>query len=46
MPDGIAAYNAGSPRKRADGKFENQKYVDTILKMSGALSLKNTKLIV
>ncbi|MDR1874376.1 MAG: transglycosylase SLT domain-containing protein [Synergistaceae bacterium] len=28
----IAAYNAGSPRKRPDGKFVNQGYVDKVLK--------------
>jgi hypothetical protein len=30
--DGIAAYNAGSPRKGDDGKLINQSYVDNILK--------------
>lgn len=28
---GIAAYNAGTPRKKADGKFFNQPYVDKVL---------------
>lgn len=27
----IAAYNAGTPRLRLDGKFENQDYVDRVL---------------
>lgn len=27
----IAAYNAGSPRKKEDGSFVNQKYVDEVL---------------
>jgi soluble lytic murein transglycosylase-like protein len=30
MDEAIAAYNAGSPRYRADGKFENQGYVDKV----------------
>lgn len=29
-PDAIAAYNAGSPRRK-DGKYENQAYVDKVL---------------
>lgn len=28
----IAAYNAGSPRKRMDGKWENQEYVERVLR--------------
>jgi soluble lytic murein transglycosylase-like protein len=28
--DVIAAYNAGSPRKRASGMYENQRYVDKV----------------
>lgn len=28
----IASYNAGSPRKGADGRFINQNYVDSVLK--------------
>ncbi len=28
---GIAAYNAGSPRTKKDGKFVNQDYVDAVL---------------
>jgi len=28
----LAAYNAGSPRKRDDGKYVNQGYVDKVLK--------------
>jgi soluble lytic murein transglycosylase-like protein len=31
-PDALAAYNAGSPRKAADGKYLNQSYVDKVLK--------------
>lgn len=31
LPDGIAAYNAGSPRKNDKGRFINQAYVDKIL---------------
>ena len=27
----ISAYNAGSPRKKADGTYVNQKYVDKVL---------------
>ena len=30
--DLIAAYNAGSARKRADGTYENQRYVDKVRK--------------
>lgn len=30
-----AAYNAGSPRRRADGAFENQPYVDKIAAAGG-----------
>jgi len=29
--DAIAAYNAGSPRKREDGRYMNQSYVDYVL---------------
>lgn len=29
---GIAAYNAGSPRRTRDGKYVNQDYVDKVLK--------------
>lgn len=32
IPDAISAYNQGSPRKKKDGKYANQKYVDKILK--------------
>jgi hypothetical protein len=32
LPGVIAAYNAGSPRTRPDGKFVNQSYVDKVLK--------------
>lgn len=28
----ISAYNQGSPRRNADGKFKNQKYVDDVLR--------------
>ncbi len=28
--DAIASYNAGSPRKGQDGKYVNQKYVDSV----------------
>ena len=28
----VAAYNGGSPRKRPDGKFVNQGYVDKVMK--------------
>jgi len=30
LPDAIASYNAGSPRKTADGKYVNQDYVDKV----------------
>lgn len=30
--DAIAAYNAGSPRRNKSGRFENQAYVDKVLK--------------
>lgn len=33
----IAAYNAGSPRVEADGKFFNQKYVDAVKKSTDDL---------
>lgn len=29
--DAIASYNAGSPRKNADGTYSNQAYVDAVL---------------
>jgi len=29
--DAIAAYNAGTPRKREDGTYRNQEYVDGVL---------------
>lgn len=38
LDDAIAAYNAGSPRKEANGKYSNQQYVDKIKK---ALEGKN-----
>jgi len=31
-PDALAAYNAGSPRKAADGKYLNDAYVQKVLK--------------
>jgi soluble lytic murein transglycosylase-like protein len=31
MKDAIAAYNAGTPRKKEDGKYVNQEYVDKVL---------------
>jgi soluble lytic murein transglycosylase-like protein len=31
LEDVIASYNAGSPRKREDGKYVNQDYVDKVL---------------
>ena len=32
-PDTLASYNAGSPKKNADGKFYNQAYVDLVLRL-------------
>lgn len=32
MEDAIAAYNAGSPRRAADGTYVNQAYVDKVLR--------------
>jgi soluble lytic murein transglycosylase-like protein len=32
MQDAMAAYNAGSPRRTADGKYVNQAYVDKVMK--------------
>lgn len=32
-PDAIASYNAGSPRKSEDGRYVNQAYVDTVLRI-------------
>jgi len=32
LDDAIAAYNAGSPRKDANGKYVNQYYVDSVRK--------------
>lgn len=32
LEDAIAAYNAGSPRRKADGTYRNQQYVDKVLK--------------
>lgn len=37
LPDTIAAYNAGSPRKLATGVYENQQYVDKVLDQLGRL---------
>jgi soluble lytic murein transglycosylase-like protein len=31
LEDAIASYNAGSPRKKSDGKYVNQEYVDKVL---------------
>jgi hypothetical protein len=31
VKDQISAYNAGTPRKRGDGTYENQAYVDKVL---------------
>lgn len=31
IEDTVAAYNAGSPRIKLDGSYENQKYVDKVL---------------
>lgn len=31
----VAAYNAGSPRRRADGQWENQEYVDRVRAAGG-----------
>ena len=31
-PDTLASYNAGSPKKGADGKYYNQSYVDRVLR--------------
>ena len=31
--DAIAAYNAGSARKRSDGRYRNQHYVSTVLSL-------------
>lgn len=31
IEDAIASYNAGSPRKRENGKYINQQYVDKVL---------------
>lgn len=36
---GIAAYNAGTPKKLDNGAFQNQAYVDKILKWQGEFSL-------
>jgi soluble lytic murein transglycosylase-like protein len=30
--DAVASYNAGSPRKREDGSYQNQAYVDKVSK--------------
>lgn len=38
-PDRVAAYNAGSVRKKPDGSYENQEYVSKILKIMGRNSL-------
>jgi soluble lytic murein transglycosylase-like protein len=32
IENAVAAYNAGYPRKTADGKYKNQKYVDDVFK--------------
>lgn len=36
-PGVVAAYNAGSPRVTANGKFENQKYVDSVSSILGGV---------
>lgn len=46
-PDAIASYNAGSPRKDAAGRYVNQSYVDTVLRIWDAqesqIPLKSTE---
>jgi soluble lytic murein transglycosylase-like protein len=32
LQDAISAYNQGSPRKYKNGRYRNQKYVDTVMK--------------
>lgn len=32
--DGVAAYNAGSPRRNPDGKLVNQYYVDNVMRFA------------
>jgi soluble lytic murein transglycosylase-like protein len=44
-PDGIAAYNSGSPQKNSQGKLFNQIYVDRIIKLRGQLSTNTTKFL-
>jgi hypothetical protein len=39
----IAAYNAGSPRKKADGSWENQGYVDKVERAYEHLQTKGIK---
>ena len=36
MTDQIAAYNAGTPKRLADGRYKNQEHVDKVLKAMGA----------
>lgn len=38
LPEAIAAYNAGTPRRDGTGKFENQDYVDKVTKCHVDLS--------
>jgi hypothetical protein len=33
LTDQIAAYNAGEPRKKQDGTYQNQDYVDKVIKL-------------
>jgi len=35
VPDAVAAYNAGSPRRKPDGRYVNQNYVSKVLKKAG-----------
>lgn len=37
LSDSVAAYNAGSPRRLANGQYENQTYVDRVLAQYGRL---------
>ena len=36
----VAAYNGGAPRRRPDGKFTNQGYVDRVMEASGRYKAK------
>lgn len=42
LPDAIASYNAGSPRKAPNGSYVNQSYVSDVLRLIGQIPLEKS----